>query len=214
MPDVDLRYFLQSFKSLAEHLGTPWSGVMLTKGESWFRELTGRFQAVDSDLLDRTTATLRRKCKTFPSYGDFEEVYANEHRIHRQAQAKPAGDEKAKAKGCPKCSSGWVNYLGPVENGRPTRKSAPCYYCNKGESGPWPYLIQDRDRICIAATRIGEYQWRAIVPAGQKPEMTSLIPLSTSADLEAAFHEGPISCPISGGLRQQFDQMTKSMEVA
>lgn len=64
-----------------------------------------------------------------------------------------------------------------------------------------------------APMHIGEV-FRALLAGGDKPQLTSYRPVHTSEALEAAFQEGPISCPTSGGLRQQFDQMTKSMEVA
>ena len=218
MAKAEFKDFLAHFDKLALQTGK-------AKGDRDLGKLTPQAQGMFEHLADlqpeieplkSAFIKLARNCRYFPTVQEIRDAYEAEARSLRRIQGKGKG-EATKAKGCPKCSSGWVHYLTGhthPKSGRPMKASAPCYYCNKGETGPWPYMIQDRDRIAIAATRIGEHQWRAIVPAGQKPEMTSLIPLSTSADLESAFQEGPISCPISGGLRQQFDQMTKSTEVA
>lgn len=208
---IDFAWFLLRFDDLALVTGH-------AKNRDSLKNLTGQAEAMfkhlievnpDKDALDRTFKTLSHKCHRFPNVNQILEVYESEARV----AIKP---QETKRRGCSKCSTGWVHYLTgrTTKNGRPEKASAPCYHCNKGESGPWPYLIQDHDRIYLAATRIGDHQWRAIVPAGQRPELTSLNPLRTSSSLEASHRDGPTLCPDGADLRQSFNQMTKIMEVA
>lgn len=218
MAKAEFKDFLAHFDKLALQTGKAKSdrdlGKLTSQAQVMFEHLADLQPEIEP--LKSAFIKLARNCRYFPTVQEIRDAYEAEARSLRRIQGK-GKSEATKAKGCPKCSSGWVHYLTGhthPKSGRPEKASAPCYYCNKGETGPWPYMIQDRDRIAVAATRIGEHQFRALLAGGDKPQVTSYRPVHTSEALEATFREGPIMCPTSGGLRQQFDQMTKSMEVA
>lgn len=214
MAKAEFRDFLAHFDKLALQTGKAKSdrdlGKLTSQAQVIFEHLADLQPEIEP--LESAFVKLARNCRYFPTVQEIRDAYAAEARSLRKIQGK---GEAAKAKGCPKCSSGWVHYLTGhthPKSGKPEKASAPCYYCNKGETGPWPYMIQDRDRIAVAATRIGEHQYRALLADGDKPQVTGYRPVHTSADLEASFHEGPIPCPFD--LRGRFDQMTKSTEMA